>query len=298
MAESIQKNLEKGMRAMTLRVNLESATAGFTLPGSRVDVICNVQDVRDSRIKLTKLFLQNVLVLAVNHVMAPPQEGPGLVNNPAVLTIAVSPEDAEKVLATPQTPFLIYSGSKAVTAFVVHVLVDHGLLDLEDPVATYIPEYAAGGKGRIAIGQVLAHRSGVPNLPREAFDLDRVSDRQFILDALCAAKPFGKPGEFLAYHAVSGGFILGEVVQRVTGNSTSPKVNLVSTVTNPPPRATIFAYAGGPPSTTSSTLTAVVRCPTVCAALAISWARGRAPPTPARWAWSLRKRPPQSFGER
>lgn len=97
MAESIQKNLEKGMRAMTLRVNLESATAGFTLPGSRVDVLCNVQDVRDSRIKFTKIFLQNVLVLAVNHVMAPPQEGPGLVSNPAVLTVAVTPEDAEKV---------------------------------------------------------------------------------------------------------------------------------------------------------------------------------------------------------
>jgi CubicO group peptidase (beta-lactamase class C family) len=127
------------------------------------------------------------------------------------------PEDAEKVLATPQTAFLIYSGSKAITAFVVHVLVDRGLVALDEPVATYIPEYAAGGKGEITVGQVLAHRSGVPNLPREAFDLDRVGDRQFILEALCGAKPFGKPGEFLAYHAVSGGFILAEVVQRVSG---------------------------------------------------------------------------------
>ena len=126
-------------------------------------------------------------------------------------------EDAEKVLATPATPFLIYSGSKAITAFVVHVLVDRGVLDLDDPVATYIPEYAAGGKGEITIGQVLAHRSGVPSLPREAFDLDRVGDRDFILGALCTAKPFGKPGEFLAYHAVSGGFILAEVVQRAAG---------------------------------------------------------------------------------
>lgn len=126
-------------------------------------------------------------------------------------------EHTEKVRATPQTPFLIYSGSKAITAFVVHMLVDQGVLDLEDPIAAHIPEYAAGGKERITIGQVLAHRAGVPTLPREVFDLDRVSDREFLLDVLCSAKPFGKPGEFLAYHAVSGGLILGEVVHRATG---------------------------------------------------------------------------------
>lgn len=135
------------------------------------------------------------------------------------------PEDADKVLATPGTPFLIYSGSKAVTAFVVHLLADRGMVDLDDPVAAYIPEYAVGGKGEITIGQVLAHRSGVSRLPREVFDLDRVGDRQFILDALCAAKPFGKPGEFLAYHAVSGGFLLAEVVQRVTGKDIRAVLN-------------------------------------------------------------------------
>jgi CubicO group peptidase (beta-lactamase class C family) len=127
------------------------------------------------------------------------------------------PEGADKVPATPETPFLIYSGSKAITAFVVHVLVDKGVLALDDPVAKHIPDYAKGGKGEITIGQVLAHRAGVPSLPREVLDLDRVGDREFILSALCAAKPFGKPGEFLAYHAVTGGFILAEVVHRATG---------------------------------------------------------------------------------
>lgn len=126
-------------------------------------------------------------------------------------------DDVEKVLATPETPFVIYSGSKAVTAFVVHVLSERGALDLEDPVAKYIPQYGANGKGEITIGHVLAHRSGVPNLPRDAFDLDRVGDREFILEALCEAKPFVKPGAHLAYHAVSGGFILAEVVERATG---------------------------------------------------------------------------------
>lgn len=126
-------------------------------------------------------------------------------------------EDAERILATPETPFLIYSGSKAITAFVVHTLIDRGLLGLDDPIASFIPEYAAGGKEHVTVGQVLSHRAGVAGLPREAFDLDRLGDRDFILNILCAAKPIGDPGEFLAYHAVSGGLLLAEVVQRVTG---------------------------------------------------------------------------------
>jgi CubicO group peptidase (beta-lactamase class C family) len=125
--------------------------------------------------------------------------------------------ETEKVLATTETPFVIYSGSKAPTAFVVHMLHDRGELDIADPVCKYIAEYASNGKEEITVGQVLAHRAGVPNLSREAFDLDRVLDRDFMVEALCAAKPVFQPGKFLAYHAVSGGFILGEVVHRVTG---------------------------------------------------------------------------------
>jgi CubicO group peptidase (beta-lactamase class C family) len=126
-------------------------------------------------------------------------------------------EDSEKVRATPATPFLIYSGSKAITAFVVHLLHERGALDIEARVADYIPGYAAHGKGEVTIAHVLAHRAGVPNLPPEAFDLDRALDREFIVRTLCDAKPFAKPGRFLAYHAVSGGFILGEVIHRATG---------------------------------------------------------------------------------
>lgn len=127
------------------------------------------------------------------------------------------PPGSEQVLATPGTPFLIYSGSKAITAFVVHLVAERGALAIDDPVAKYIPGYAANGKGDITIGHVLSHRAGVAGMPREAFDLDRVNDREFLLGVLCSAKPFGKPGEFLAYHAVSGGFILAEVLERATG---------------------------------------------------------------------------------
>lgn len=126
--------------------------------------------------------------------------------------------DVDRVLATPETPFLIYSGSKAITAFVVHLLHERGALDINRRVCEYIPGYAEHGKEEITVAHVLAHRAGVPNLPREAFDLDRASDRDFLVATLCEARPFARPGKYLAYHAVSGGFILGEVVYRATGD--------------------------------------------------------------------------------
>jgi CubicO group peptidase (beta-lactamase class C family) len=129
------------------------------------------------------------------------------------------PADAEKDPATPETPFTVYSASKAITAFVVHKQIERGLMALDDPVAEHFPGYERHGKGEITIGQVLSHRAGVPNLPREAFDLDRVGDRDFLVEALRDAKPFAAPGKRLAYHAISGGFILAEVVERVTGKT-------------------------------------------------------------------------------
>jgi CubicO group peptidase (beta-lactamase class C family) len=126
-------------------------------------------------------------------------------------------EDAVRTLATPQTPFVIYSASKAMTAVVAHLLDERGLLHIDDRVCEYIPEYAAHDKEAITIGHLLSHRAGVPNLPADAFDLDRLGDREFRLEILCAAKPRSRPGKFLSYHAVSGGFIIAEIVQRVTG---------------------------------------------------------------------------------
>jgi CubicO group peptidase (beta-lactamase class C family) len=121
------------------------------------------------------------------------------------------------VPATVDTPFCVYSTSKAITAFVVHKLVERGLLDLHDPVAEYIPGYEKNRKHRITVGHVLAHRAAVPNLPRSALDLDNLGDRAYMTEILSSAAPFAKPGRYLAYHAVSGGFILGEVVHAVTG---------------------------------------------------------------------------------
>jgi CubicO group peptidase (beta-lactamase class C family) len=127
------------------------------------------------------------------------------------------PREEPKVLATPDTPFCVYSTSKAITAMVVHLLHERGALDISDRVADYIPEYASHGKQDTTIAHVLAHRAGVPTLPRKTLDLEHVSDRELIIQAISDAKPFVKPGTLLAYHAVSGGYILGEIVERVTG---------------------------------------------------------------------------------
>jgi CubicO group peptidase (beta-lactamase class C family) len=127
------------------------------------------------------------------------------------------PPDAEKVQATPETPFCVYSASKGITAMVIHLLDEQGALSIEDRVADHIPEYACHGKESTTIAHVLAHRAGVAAMPRDAIDLDRLVDREFLVGLMCEAKASSEPGKMLAYHAVSGGFILGEIVQRVTG---------------------------------------------------------------------------------
>ena len=129
------------------------------------------------------------------------------------------PPDAEKVPVTTDTPFCVYSTSKGVTAMVIHLLHERGALSIEDRVADHVPEYAEHGKGDITIAHVLAHRAGVAKLPRDVLDLENLAERELLVKALSGVKPSSKPGRLLAYHAVSGGFILGEIVERVTGRT-------------------------------------------------------------------------------
>jgi CubicO group peptidase (beta-lactamase class C family) len=124
-----------------------------------------------------------------------------------------------KVLVTTDTPFCVFSTSKGITALVVHLLQERGALDIDDRVVDYIPEYGAHGKGGTTIAHVLSHRAAVPGLPKELLDPASFGDPQAAIAAISAAKPFVKPGTLLAYHAVTGGIILGEIVQRATGRS-------------------------------------------------------------------------------
>ncbi len=129
------------------------------------------------------------------------------------------PPDAEKVLATPQTPFCVFSASKAITATVIHLLAEHAKLNLLDPVATYIPEFTGHGKDRITIAHVLSHRAGIQHLPREVVNDYLAGEDAAALAYLYGATPTWPAGQRQAYHALSGGAVLGEVVRRVTGES-------------------------------------------------------------------------------
>lgn len=121
------------------------------------------------------------------------------------------------VLVTPRTPFCTFSVSKAVTAVIMHLLDERDVLRLDDPVCEYIPDFARRGKDWVTLRHVLTHRAGIPSVAGDQGSLDLLVDPQAIVAALCDAKPVFLPGRRLAYHAVTGGFILGEVVKRVTG---------------------------------------------------------------------------------
>lgn len=125
--------------------------------------------------------------------------------------------NGQKVLATPQTRFNLMSGSKAVTAMLIHMLDERGHLRLDDRVADFIPEFAKHGKQRITLRHLLLHRAGIQTVPDVDLELDQITNPDHILEVLCEARLLSRPGTTLAYHAVTRGFILGEIVRRVTG---------------------------------------------------------------------------------
>ncbi len=127
-------------------------------------------------------------------------------------------EDVETIPMTPETPVCQYSASKAVTAMLIHLLVERGEIHLADPIAHYLPKFAAHGKQHITIYQMMSHHGGIPTpTPGEA-DSDILFDHDRFIDLVCGLKPASAGGRRMAYHAVTGGAILGEIVRRVTGN--------------------------------------------------------------------------------
>ena len=125
--------------------------------------------------------------------------------------------DADLVPATPKTLFNFFSGSKAVTAMLVHLLAQRQLLHVDEPLATFIPEFAAHGKDRITIRDLLTHRAGIPAAPAKVADLDLLQDPDRIVELVCELKPTHKPGTVPAYHAVTSGFLFAELIRRVAG---------------------------------------------------------------------------------
>lgn len=120
--------------------------------------------------------------------------------------------------AAPDALFWLFSTSKPFLALLVHLLARRGALDLDDPVARHWPEYARNGKDGITVRHVLAHRAGVPlagrSLPHDALAM---ADWARSVRLAERARPRFPAGEVAAYHILTFGFILGELVRRVTG---------------------------------------------------------------------------------
>jgi len=122
-----------------------------------------------------------------------------------------------EVLAT-ETPVNLFSAAKAITAVVMYKLEEQGVLDLDRPVADYLPGFERHGKGRITAHQILVHRAGIPHLPKEAFDLDLLGDEAAVERLVLDLRPSGEAGDPPAYHAITGGFVMNTLVRRLTGS--------------------------------------------------------------------------------
>lgn len=118
---------------------------------------------------------------------------------------------------TPDTPVCLFSASKAMAAMAVHLLSERKALSLLDPVSHYVPEFGRHGKRDITIYQLLCHKAGIPTVPTEGLDVaELLLDRRRILRLIYDTAP-DKPGHHHAYHALTAGFVVADLVEKVTG---------------------------------------------------------------------------------
>jgi CubicO group peptidase (beta-lactamase class C family) len=110
----------------------------------------------------------------------------------------------------------VWSTTKGPVALCAHILADRGLLDLDAPVATYWPEFAAAGKEKVLVRHLLSHRAGLTG-PREPHSFADLCDWELTTARLAATEPWWEPGTRSGYHALTYGHLVGEVVRRISG---------------------------------------------------------------------------------
>jgi len=113
---------------------------------------------------------------------------------------------------------LVFSSTKGMTAILAHMLVERGRLDLDAPVATYWPEFAASGKEAIPVRWLLSHQAGLPAVDTP-LSQDEICAWDPLITALEAQAPMWEPGKHHAYHALTYGHLVGEVLRRITGKT-------------------------------------------------------------------------------
>lgn len=111
---------------------------------------------------------------------------------------------------------VVFSVTKGVTTICALQLVDLGLLDLDETVAHYWPEFAAAGKDTITIRQLLSHQAGLPAFTR-AVRVPELADWDRVVARLAGQAPEWEPGTRHGYHALTWGWLVGEVIRRVSG---------------------------------------------------------------------------------
>lgn len=119
---------------------------------------------------------------------------------------------------TRDTLQLVYSATKGATATAAHMLAERGALDLEAPVAKYWPEFAANGKVHIPVHWLLSHQAGLITLDRPV-PLNEALAWHPIAAALAAQRPQWTPGTAHGYHGRTWGWLVGEVIRRVSGRT-------------------------------------------------------------------------------
>ena len=112
----------------------------------------------------------------------------------------------------------VWSTTKTMAALCCLMLADRGELDLYEPIATYWPEFAAAGKEAVATRHVLSHTAGLPGWD-EPLQMTDLLDHDKLVTLHAAQAPWWEPGSQSGYHAISQGYLLGEIVKRVDGRS-------------------------------------------------------------------------------
>lgn len=118
----------------------------------------------------------------------------------------------------PDTIVNVWSTTKTMTFLVALMLADRGELDLHAPVARYWPEFAANGKGAIEVRHVLAHTAGLPGWS-ERLEPQQLADWDLCVERLAAQEAWWEDRSRSGYHAVTQGYLIGEIVRRITGTT-------------------------------------------------------------------------------
>lgn len=114
---------------------------------------------------------------------------------------------------------MCFSTTKGLTSTALHLLADRGLVDYEAPVAEYWPEFAQNRKAHVRVRHLLTHSAGLHRIRSIIDDAERMLDWDHMTGALAEARPAYKPGTNTGYHALTYGWLVGEVVRRVDGRS-------------------------------------------------------------------------------